>query len=216
MKFTIIDVPQGSAEWKAARAGRLTGSCAKHVLAKGKAGEAATRADYRFQLLCERLTGMPADDIFITKEMQWGTDQEPFARMAYEAKTGIIVRETGFLRCDDVMAGASVDGDVDNFAGIVEFKCPKTKTHLGWMDNGEVPAEHLPQITCNLWISGAGWCDFVSYDPRLPAGIQLFVKRVRREDVDIPGFESAALQFLREVDDAESKYRAMNDREVTP
>lgn len=207
MKFSIVDVPQGSPEWKAARAGRLTGSCAKHVLAKGKSGEAATRADYRYQLLCERLTGTPADDFFVTKEMQWGTDQEPFARMAYEAQTGIIVRETGFLSCDEIMAGASVDGDVDGFAGIVEFKCPKTKTHLGWRDAGVAPSEHLPQIICNLWISGAEWCDFISYDPRLPGNLQLFIKRVTRSEVDIQAFEKEAFQFLRELDAMEEKYR---------
>lgn len=207
MKFSIVDVPQGSPEWKAARAGRLTGSCAKHVLAKIKTGEAAARRDYRVQLLCERLSGSPADDFFVSKEMQWGTDQEPFARMAYEAQTGIIVRETGFLSCDDIMAGASVDGDVDNFTGIVEFKCPKTATHLGWRDADEVPSEHIPQITCNLWISGAEWCDFISYDPRLPGKLQLFVRRVTRSDVDIPAFEKEAFQFLRELDAMENKYR---------
>ena len=207
MKFTVLDVPQGSPEWKDARAGRMTGSRAKDVLATIKAGEAASRRDYRTALMLERLTGEPSDDFFVTKEMQWGTDQEPFARMAYEARTGLIVRETGFLQCDDIMAGASVDGDIDNFAGIVEYKAPKSATHWNWLRGGVLPPEHKPQVTCNLWISGAEFCDFASYDPRFPDHLKLFVVRVLRKDVDIDGFEVAAMQFLAEVDAEEAAAR---------
>lgn len=209
MKFTILDMPQGSPEWKMGRCGRMTGSRAKDVLATVKSGEAAARRDYRTALMLERLTGQPADDFFVTKEMQWGTDQEPFARMAYEARTGLIVRETGFLQCDDIMAGASVDGDIDNFAGIVEYKCPKSATHWNWLRAGVLPAEHKPQITCNLWISGAEFCDFASYDPRFPDHLKLFVCRVYSKDLDIAGFEHDALLFLAEVDAEEAAARAV-------
>lgn len=209
MKFTILDMPQGSPEWKMGRCGRMTGSRAKDVLATVKSGEAAARRDYRTALMLERLTGQPADDFFVTKEMQWGTDQEPFARMAYEAHTGLIVRETGFLQCDDIMAGASVDGDIDNFAGIVEYKCPKSATHWNWLRAGVLPSEHKPQITCNLWISGAEFCDFASYDPRFPDHLKLFVFRVYSKDLDIAGFEREAMLFLAEVDAEEAAARAV-------
>lgn len=209
MKFTVLNLEQGSPEWKQARAGRMTGSRAKDVLATIKSGEAAARRDYRIALMLERLTGQPCDDFFVTKEMQWGTDQEPFARMAYEAHTGLIVRETGFLQCDEIMAGSSVDGDIDDFAGIVEYKCPKSATHWAWMKAGVVPPEHIPQITCNLWISGAEWADFASYDPRFPEPLRLFVRRVRRRDVDIAGFEAEAMKFLAEVEAEELQARSI-------
>lgn len=209
MKFTVLNLEQGSPEWKQARAGRMTGSRAKDVLATIKSGEAAARRDYRIALMLERLTGQPCDDFFVTKEMQWGTDQEPFARMAYEAHTGLIVRETGFLQCDEIMAGSSVDGDIDDFAGIVEYKCPKSATHWAWMKAGVVPPEHIPQITCNLWISGAEWADFASYDPRFPEPLRLFVRRVYRRDVDIAGFEAEAMKFLAEVEAEELQARSI-------
>lgn len=200
MKFTILSVQQGSDEWKAARAGRATGSRAKDILAKIKSGEAAARRDYRTELLIERLTGMPSADGFVSADMRWGTEQEPYARMAYEAHTGLIVRETGFLQSTDLMVGASVDGDVDGFVGIVEYKCPKSATHWNWLKAGVVPPEHIPQITFNLWVSGAEWCDFATYDPRFPPHLQLMVRRVNRNDVDIAGIEREVRAFLVELD----------------
>jgi len=200
MNFTVINVQQGSDEWKAARSGRATGSRAKDILAKIKTGEAAARRDYRTELLIERLTGLPSADGFVSADMKWGTEQEPYARMAYEAHTGLIVRETGFLQATDLMVGASVDGDVDGFAGIVEFKCPKSATHWNWLKAGVVPPEHIPQVTFNLWVSGAQWCDFATYDPRFPPHLQLMIRRVHRKDVDIAGVEREVLAFLAELE----------------
>ena len=202
MKFTVINVEQGTPEWLAARMGRVTGSRAKDVLAQGrtKGTEAVARRDYRIELLCERLTKKPAEQGFISKEMEWGTEQEPFARMAYEAQTGLIVRETGFLRADDVMVGASVDGDIDDFHGIVEIKCPKTATHLKWLTAGKIPDEHLPQITHNLWVSGAEYLEFISYDSRLPEHLQLFIRRIYADTLDMAAHESEVMAFLRELE----------------
>lgn len=210
MNFTIHDAPQGSPEWLAARAGRLTGSRAADMLATIKTGEAAARRDYRVQLVTERLTGRPQEDGFVSADMRWGTEQEPFARMAYEAQTGVIVRETGFLALDDYMAGCSLDGDVQNFTGIVEFKCPKSATHISYIDGGKLPSKYEPQVTHNLWVTGAQWCDFVSFDPRMPANLQLFVIRVLRANVDIDGYEKSALAFLSEVDALEQRLRRIS------
>ena len=164
MTFTIHTAPQGTPEWLAARAGRATGSRASDILAKIKSGEAAARRDYRVQLATERLTGQPQEAGFVSADMKWGTDQEPFARMAYEAHTGIIVRETGFLAHNTLAIGCSLDGDADNFAGIVEYKCPKSATHIKWLLAGVVPPDHVPQITHNLWVTGCKYADFVSFD----------------------------------------------------
>lgn len=206
-RFSIHNAPQGTPEWLAARAGRLTGSRAGDMLATIKSGEAAARRDYRVQLVTERLTGSPQEEGFVSADMRWGIEQEPFARMAYEAHTGIIVRETGFLVMNDHMAGCSLDGDIEAFTGIVEFKCPKSATHVGYLQDDKLPAKYLPQVTHNLWVTGAQWCDFVSFDPRLPGQLQLFIKRIHAADVDLTAYEKAALAFLSEVESLEQSLR---------
>ena len=135
---------------------------------------------------------------------------EQYQQEAYEAQTGVIVRETGFLALDDYMAGCSLDGDVQNFTGIVEFKCPKSATHISYIDGGKLPSKYEPQVTHNLWVTGAQWCDFASFDPRMPANLQLFVIRVLRANVDIDGYEKAALAFLSEVDALEQRLRRIS------
>lgn len=206
--ITIHDAPQGTPEWLSARAGCVTGSRASDVLAKIKTGEAAARRDYRTQLVAERLTGRPEESGFVNDAMRWGTEQEPFARMAYEAETGNLVRETGFIRMTGKPVGCSLDGDVDDFTGIVEIKCPKTSTHISWMLAGKLPAQHVAQVTHNMMVTGAKWCDFVSYDPRLPDNLRLFIVRVNREDVDIEGYTKELDQFLADVAGTESQLRA--------
>jgi predicted phage-related endonuclease len=200
VNFTVIEAEQRTPEWYAARAGRLTGSRACDMLAKIKTGEAAARRDYRVQLSIERLTGTTLDEGgFISKEMQHGIDTEPQALAAYEADTGLLVRKTGFLAHNEFMAGCSLDGDIQNFTGILELKCPKPATHVGYLKSRVIPTDYLAQITHNLWVSGAQWADYVSFDPRLPEGLQYLRIRVTRESVDIPAYEAAALKFLAEV-----------------
>lgn len=209
MTFTVIDADQRSPEWHLARVGRLTGSKAKDMLATIKTGEAAARRDYRLQLVTERLTGRPQENGYVNDDMRRGVELEPAAFSAYEAQTGLLARRTGFLAADGLMAGCSLDGDVDNFSGIVELKCPRSAAHARYLlskRDGKPPAEHAAQITHNLWISGAAWCDFVSYDDRFPESLQLVVIRVNRKDVDIDGYAKKALAFLEEV---EAEYQAM-------
>lgn len=200
MRFTIIDAEQRSPEWFAARAGRLTGSRAADMLATIKTGEAAARRDYRMQLVCERLTGQPQEDGFVNAAMQRGIDMEPLALAAYEVVTGNVAVRTGFLSHASEMAGCSLDGHVDNFAGIVELKCPKSSTHLRYLRDNVLPREYVPQVTHNLLITGADWCDFLSYDDRFPKELQVFWFRVMAKDLDLAAYEVAALKFLDEVD----------------
>ena len=198
--FTIVEAEQRSPAWFAARAGRLTGSRAPDMLATIKSGEAAARRDLRTQLVVERLTGTPQEDGFINAAMQWGIDKEAEAFAAYEAQSGNLVRRTGFLTHTEHLVGCSLDGDVDDFTGIVEIKCPKSSTHYGYLKAKELPANHRPQIIHNLWVSGAKWCDFVSYDPRYPEHLRLFVVRVPSVEIEIAAYEKCALRFLDEVD----------------
>jgi len=199
MSFTVIDAEQRSEAWRTARLGRLTGSRAADMLATIKSGEAAARRDYRMQLVCERLTGRSQEDGFISPAMQRGVDCEPLALRAYEA-TGVLLQRSGFLAHDRYMAGCSLDGHVGEYAGIVEIKCPKSATHLKYLRAGVVPSEHLPQITHNLWITGAAWCDFVSFDDRFDADLSLFLVRVLRDEHAIAGYARQALAFLAEVE----------------
>ena len=200
--FTVIDAPQRSPEWYAARAGRLTGSRACDAVDFLKSGkESAKRRDYRYQLLAERLSGRPEESSYMNAEMQRGIEKEPEARAAYCALKGCDVAQTGFLALNTLLAGCSLDGHVGNFDGIVEIKCPKTATHCRYLREGLAKDDdHMFQITHNLWITGAQWCDFVSFDDRLSENMRLYVKRVKRSEVDIFAYEKMALQFLEEVD----------------
>lgn len=201
MTFTIIDEEQRSPQWFAARLGRLTGSRAGDMLATIKSGEAAARRDLRAQLVVERLTGTSQEDGYVNATMQRGIEKEADAFAAYEALTGSLVRRTGFLSVDDRLVGCSLDGDVDDCIGIVEIKVPKSATHIRYLKSGgKVPAEHMPQIIHNLWVSGAQWCDFVSFDDRFKPGLQLYVARVQRDEATIQGYELAVSLFLSEVE----------------
>lgn len=210
-RFTVIDAEQRSAEWFAARLGRLTGSRAADMLARIKVGEAAARRDYRLQLVCERLTGQLQEDGFVNAAMQRGIDLEPVAFAAYEGATGQMVSRTGFLAHTAHMAGCSLDGHVGDFEGLIELKCPKSATHLRYLRSGGVPAEHLPQLLHNLWVTGAAWADFVSFDDRFPPNLQLFRVRLERDARAIAEYEAKALAFLAEVELDVAQVRTMND-----
>ena len=200
MTFTIIDADQRSEEWRLARCGRLTGSRASDVLATIKSGEAAARRDYRMQLVVERLTGRPQDSDFINDAMQWGIDMEPMALAAYEVLTGNVATKTGFLSHTSLMVGCSVDGSIDHFTGLLELKCPKSATHYRYLREGTMPADHLPQVLHNLWVTGAQWCDFLSYDPRFPDGMRTMLVRVERDQRAIDEYAAKAIAFLEEVE----------------
>ena len=203
----LVECIQGSVEWLNARAGKVTGSRIKDVLAQIKSGEAASRRDYRVELVCEILTGEPTPQGFISRDMEWGTANEPFARGAVEVARGYMVDQVGFVLHPTMdRAGVSPDGLVNWMAGdeapegIVEIKCPKTATHLGYILAGVVPSDYQPQMLWEMACTGAKWCDFVSYDPRLPEHLQLFVARFNRDEARIAAMESEVARFNAEVD----------------
>lgn len=199
----VLTAEQRSDAWRAARAGMLTGTCAADILAVRKrgSGDLQCRMDLRRRLVCERITGVPVDDVTPSKAMQHGTEKEPTAFAAYEAATRQLVKRVGFVAHDELPAGCSPDGYVGDFLGLVELKCPKSTTHLEYLTAGGVPDEYLPQITHNLWVTGAHWCDFVSFDDRFPQHeLRLFRVRVARSDVDLAAYELAVRLFLDEVE----------------
>ena len=203
-----MTVIQGSPEWFAQRIGKVTASRLADVVAKGKASaEAATRATYRAELVAERLTGKSAEG-FTNAAMKWGTECEPLARAAYEAEYGLLVTETGMVQHPRIsMAGASPDGFV-SIDGLIEIKCPETKSHIDTILSGEAPSKYIPQMQWQMACTGRAWCDFVSFDPRMPADMQMFVRRVLRNDDLIKAYEVEVVSFLEEVDATVLKLKA--------
>lgn len=190
---------QGSPEWLAQRAGHCTASRFKDVLAKIKTGESASRRNYRIQLVTERLTGRPCDS-YSNTAMEWGTATEPFARAAYEGARTVMVDETGFLLHPEVpYVGASPDGLVGADGGV-EIKCPYQSTvHVETLEGG-MPPEHRAQVQGTLWVTGRAWWDFISFDPRMPAHLQLYVERIPRDEDYIATLAAEVTKFLAEVD----------------
>lgn len=202
MTETIIDprsVEQGSDLWKQLRLGHVTASNVAEVMSKGKGGAEATgRYKYKVRLVAERLTNQVPES-FSNSAMEWGIEQEQFACMAYELKTNTLVDKTGFwLHPTIKWVGVSPDRLVGE-NGLLEVKCPNTTTHLDYMFADKVPSEYVKQVQCQLWVTGREWCDFISFDPRLPQRNQLFIKRVQRDEKLIKEMEAEIVKFLEEV-----------------
>ncbi len=188
---------QGSPEWLAERAGKVTASMISNVMMKP---ETAGFRDYQAQLVAEILTGKPQGSDFTNAAMQFGSETEPLARSAYEAETGFSVDEVGFCQHPSIKrAGASPDGLVGN-SGLVEIKCPKVATHLAYHIADVVPAAYKNQMMWQMACTGRDWCDFVSFRPDLPEHLQLFIIRFKRDPARILELETAVIAFLDGVD----------------
>lgn len=201
-------IAQGSPEWFAVRCGKVTASRVADVIAKTKTGYGASRANYAAELIAERLTQTTAPS-FTNAAMQWGTDQEPHARAAYSFLHDVDVEEIAFVDHPEIaMSGASPDGLV-GLDGLVEFKCPNTATHLDTLLSETVPGKYITQMQWQMACTGRAWCDFASFDPRLPPSMQLFVKRVERDASLILDLETEVSAFLAEID---AKVAALTER----
>jgi putative phage-type endonuclease len=199
---------QRTPEWFAARLGKVTASKVADVIAKTQTGYSTSRANYMAQLVCERMTGTQAES-FSNAFMQWGTDQEPLARAAYEAAQDVLVNETGFVIHPTIAeAGASPDGLVGD-DGLIEIKCPITATHIDTLLSEKVPAKYITQMMWQMACTGRQWCDFVSFDPRMPAGLQIFIKRIAYNETVAKGLEKEVKEFLTEL---ETKIVKLNER----
>jgi len=195
----MTDIIQGSLEWFAARLGKVTASRVADVVAKTKSGPSASRANYMAQLIAERLTGV-VQESFTNGAMQWGTEKEPEARAAYEFYRNEAVKEISFVLHPNIdQSGASPDGLVGD-DGMVEIKCPNTATHLETLLGQMIPSKYHNQMQWQMACAGRQWCDFVSYDPRLPENMRLFVKRMPRDDIRIKELETEVAGFLLEIE----------------
>lgn len=199
--FTVIDAEQRSPEWFAARLGRLTGSVAGDMLAQGRgAAEAVSRRNLRVNLALERITGRPMGSVVVTQAMQDGIDREETARAEFEAATGELVYQTGFLSHHDLMAGASLDGHMGDFEALVSIKCRQPSAHLEFLRTKAIPADAMAQMQHELWLTGAKKHTYVNFNPDFPAELRLSWVDVVRDEQAIADYEAAALKFLQEVE----------------
>lgn len=197
---------QRTDEWYAARLGKVTASRVADVVAKTKSGYSASRDNYMAELICERLTGTRGE-FYQNAAMVWGTEQEPHARAAYEAAQGVLVEETGFVLhalLDE--AGASPDGLVGD-DGLVEIKCPNTATHLEFLLTSKIPEKYVTQMMWQMLCTDRKWCDYVSYDPRLPEHMRIKIIRVVADQVLMTQLENEVVQFLDELNNKLAKLK---------
>ena len=205
----MSDIEQRTDEWFAVRCGKVTASRVADVIATTKSGYSASRANYEAQLICEILTGKPAES-YSNAAMAWGTETEPLARAQYELKTGEMVNQVGFVVHPMIeQAGASPDGLVGS-EGLIEIKCPNTSTHLDTLLAQKVPSKYITQMTWQMVCTGRKWCDFVSYDPRLPENLQLFVQRIELDEDYAKKLQNEVVMFLVEVNEKVEKLRKIN------
>ena len=190
---------QRTDEWFAARLGKVTASRIADIMAKTKTGYAASRKNYLFELLCERLSGQ-REEKFISASMQRGIDLEPKARAVYEIETGEWVEEVGFIPHPTIaMSGASPDGLIRD-DGLIEIKCPNTAAHIEFLQTQKPKQEYIYQMQWQMACTGRKWCDFVSYDDRLPENLAYRSVHIPRDDGFIQSLEQEVEKFLAELE----------------
>jgi putative phage-type endonuclease len=200
---------QGSPEWFAARLGRVTASRVADIVARTKTGYSASRAGYMAELICERLTGRPAADVYVNADMQRGTDLEPIARAMYEIATGRTVHQVGFVVHPTLeMAGASPDGYVDD-DGLLEVKCPRPHIHLDYLESQKPPAKYLPQMAWQCICTQRTWADFASYCDAMPEDLQLFIVRYEPPLEYLKELEAEVTKFLEETEQRLNKVQQL-------
>ena len=198
-------IEQGTEAWHQLRLGKITASRIADVIAQIKSGEAASRADYRIELVCERLTGKPTEG-FTNAHMERGIELEPYARAWYEVERGEFVKQVPFIDHPTIKnSGASPDGIVGE--GLIEIKCPMTKTHIKYLLDDRVPAKYMPQMAWQMACTESKWVDFVSYCPELPADMQMIIKRYERDDAYIAELEAKVIEFDQEVEQVIARLR---------
>ena len=190
---------QRTDEWFASRLGKATASRIADIIAKTKTGPSASRENYVVQLVLERITQTKGES-YSNAAMQWGTETEPLARQAYELKRGLFVDEVGFIDHPTIAnSGASPDGLVGT-DGLVEIKCPNSATHMETLVTRKIPQKYIPQMTWQMACTGRNWCDFVSFDPRFPEHLQIFIERIEYDPTYVRMLELEVTQFLDEVE----------------
>ncbi len=192
-------IEQGTPEWHQLRAGKVTASRVADILAQTRTGPSASRQNYLIELALQRSTGT-IEPSYTNAAMEWGTQTEPQARVAYEVETGNFVDQVAFIDHPTIANfGCSPDGLIGD-DGLIEIKCPNSATHWEYFKAKKPPQKYVTQIQTQLCVTGRKWCDFVSFDPRMPSRSQLLIVRVDRDEVFIAEIEEKVKQFLSEVE----------------
>ena len=204
-------IEQGSIEWKLLKVGKVSASRMADLLAKTKSGPSASRAKYMAQLLCERMTGQPTE-FFTTAAMQRGTEIEPIARAAYEAENLTSVEQIAWVEHPTIpFSGCSPDGLVGEH-GLVEIKCKEIHNHLDSILNDKIDPDHQAQMMWQMCVTGRQWCDYVCFDDRAPEGLQLFVKRLHRDEEKIKQMEDEVRTFLKDLENMIQKLNEIKEK----
>ena len=203
-KTTIYDYPQRSTDWFNIRLGCVTGSGVSNVFAKIKTGESEAKRKYKHKLIVERLTGESQDNDFVSSVMLWGIEKEEMARVAYQEENEVLVKQEGFIKIENEFIGYSPDGLV-NENGLIEIKCPTSSKHFEYLDTQEIPKEYINQMLLGMIVTNRGWCDFVSFDPRFPKNMQLFIKRIFAKNFDLDEFLKTIRDFNSDIDQSIKK-----------
>lgn len=204
-------IEQGTYEWRMLRCGKISASRISDIMAKGRSGPSVSRENYMCELAVERLTGSPTES-YTSPAMTWGTENEDMARSAYEARKGVFVTEVPWIPHPTIKnAGCSPDGMVDDDLGLVEIKCPNTKTHVEYIIKQEPAKTYYNQMMWQMACTGRQYVDFVSYDPRLPVELELFIARLERNDNYIKELEEEVMKFDEEVTQLLNKLREMRN-----
>lgn len=205
-------IEQGTLEWRMLRLGKISGSRISDVMAKGRDNKpSVTRENYMYELATERLTNIPTES-FTSPAMTWGTENEDMARTAYEVFKGVFVSELPWVAHPNIAnAGCSPDGLVDDELGLVEIKCPNTKTHIEYILKGEPAKTYYNQMMWQMACTGRQYVDFVSYDPRLPVDLELFVARLQRDEEQIQLITEEVIKFDNEVTQLVNKLKELRN-----
>lgn len=205
LKTITYEYPQRSTDWFNVRLGCVTGSGVTNVFAKTKTGESEAKKKYKTKLIVERLTNESQDNDFVSSAMMWGIEKEDMARVAYQEENEVLVKQEGFIKIENEFIGYSPDGLVSE-NGLIEIKCPSSAKHFEYLDTQEIPKEYINQMVLGMIVTKRGWCDFISYDPRFPKSMQLFVKRIFAKDYDTEEFLKTVREFNNEVEQSIRKH----------
>lgn len=207
--MNIIECEQGEPGWFEARLGRVTASRVADIVARTKTGYSTSRAAYMTELVCERLTGKPASDVYVNADMQRGTELEPIARALYEVTHDKSVTQVGFVVHPTMeMAGASPDGLVDD-TGLVEIKAPRPHVHIDYLESGKPPSKYLPQMAWQCICTQRTWADFASYCDAMPEDLQLFIVRYEPPLEYLKELEAEVTKFLEETEQRLNKVQQL-------
>ncbi len=199
MIYSEEEYPQGSDEWQAIRAGKVTASKITDIMAKLKSGKpSAGRTTYMGQLIAERLTGIKSDS-YSNSAMQWGIETEPQARAAYEFLNDVEVEQVAFMDHQTIENGGMSPDGLCGKLGLLEIKCPNTATHIEMLISKKIPKKYIDQMQWQMACSKRIWCDFMSFDPRMPEHLNKLIIRVTRDDTYIQEMEMEVIKFNTEI-----------------